>query len=96
MTTGLAIRRLSYPEAAAELGVEVTWLQRHIKSLPHTKIGRRVYFTAGGTDTDIERIDAMFHHEPAHQPASAFTTAAPVTELRPLPARGSQKKSKTG
>lgn len=92
----MTIRRLGYKAAADELGVEVSWLQRHIRSLPHSKLGRRVYFTAGGTDTDIERIDAMFHHEPAEQPVSAFTTAAPVTELRPLPARGSQQKSKTG
>lgn len=88
----MTTRRLPYPEAAAALGVEVSWLQRHIRRLPHTKLGRRVYFT----DADLERIDAQFHHEPAEQPASASTAAAPVTELRPLPARGSQQKSKTG
>lgn len=88
----MTTRRLGYPEAAAALGVEVSWLQRHIKKLPHSKLGRRVYFTPA----DLERIDAQFHHEPAVQPALVSNSAAPVTELRPLPARGSQQKTKTG
>lgn len=81
-------RRLNYPEAAREIGVEESWLRRHIKKLPHTKVGRTVYFT----DADLERIDQLFHHEPTTGPLA--TTPAPATgrhplsHLRPLPRRG--------
>lgn len=83
-------RRLKYPEAATELGVEETWLRRHIKRLPHSKIGRVVYFT----DADMERIDHLFHHEPTAGPlATASATAKPdgsqPARLVPLPSRRS-------
>ncbi|WPP29990.1 helix-turn-helix domain-containing protein [Streptomyces sp. CL7] len=82
-------RRLTYPEAAAELGVTETWLRRHIKKLPHSKPGRVVYFT----DADLERIDRLFHHEPstgplATAPAPTATGPHPLAGLRPLPPRG--------
>ncbi|MFJ1657222.1 helix-turn-helix domain-containing protein [Streptomyces anthocyanicus] len=83
-------RRLRYPDAAEVLGVEESWLRRHIKQLPHSKLGRVVYFT----DADLERIDATFHHEPTTGPLAAArtpsTTAAPhpLASLRPLPRRG--------
>ncbi|MGN7139065.1 helix-turn-helix domain-containing protein [Streptomyces pseudogriseolus] len=83
-------RRLSYAEAAAELpGVEESWLRRHIKKLPHSKVGRAVYFT----DADLERIDQIFHHEPstgplASAPAPTATGPHPLAGLRPLPRRG--------
>jgi hypothetical protein len=82
----MTARRLRYAEAAAELGVEVSWLQRHIKKLPHKKLGRVVYFT----DADLERIDALFHHEPtqAATPRAAGSQPSNVTALKPLPARG--------
>lgn len=57
-------RRHTYPEAARVLRVNETWLRRHIRKLPHTKLGRTVYFT----DPDIERIDSLFHHEPTAGP----------------------------
>lgn len=82
-------RRLQYPAAAEELGVEESWLRRHIKRLPHSKLGRVVYFT----DEDLARIDAQFHHEPGAE-ANAFPTSAPsaakahpMGHLVPLPAR---------
>lgn len=83
-------RRLQYPEAATELGIEESWLRRHIKKLPHTKLGRVVYFT----DTDLERIDSLFHHEPTASALAAIPTptsraAHPLSHLKPLPARGS-------
>ncbi|SEC01898.1 hypothetical protein SAMN04490357_0976 [Streptomyces misionensis] len=86
-------RRLTYAEAAAELpdGVTETWLRRHIKKLPHSKLGRVVYFT----DADIERIDQMFHHEPVVGPLAAAPGAAPAAgphpmgHLVPLPSRRS-------
>ncbi|MFC7906416.1 helix-turn-helix domain-containing protein [Streptomyces nigra] len=82
-------RRLRYPEAAAELGVEESWLRRHIKQLPHTKLGRVVYFT----DADLERIDQLYHQEPATGPLATATkptsaAAHPLADLRPLPRRG--------
>ncbi|MFF9215570.1 helix-turn-helix domain-containing protein [Streptomyces viridosporus] len=83
-------RRMSYAQAAEELpGVEESWLRRHIKKLPHTKIGRTVYFT----DADLERIDQMFHHEPttgplATAPKPSTPGAHPLANLRPLPRRG--------
>ncbi|MEW2260803.1 hypothetical protein [Streptomyces sp. NPDC047869] len=55
----------------------VTWLRRHIKRLPHTKLGRVVYFT----DDDLRRIDTLFHHEPAPAPAAV------TGQLVPLPSR---------
>lgn len=83
------MKRHKYPEAAEQLGVEESWLRRHIKRLPHTKLGRTVYFT----DADLERIDALFHHEPttgalAVGTAAPATGAHPLAHLRPLPARG--------
>lgn len=57
-------RRLTYEEAAAVLRVTESWLRRHIKELPHGKLGRFVYFT----DADIARIDELFHHEPENGP----------------------------
>lgn len=83
-------RRLRYPEAAEELGVEESWLRRHIKKLPHTKLGRVVYFT----DADLERIDQLHHHEPSTGPMAAASkpstsaTSHPLADLRPLPRRG--------
>ncbi|MET8585773.1 helix-turn-helix domain-containing protein [Streptomyces collinus] len=73
-----ALRRLTYAQAAAELHVEESWLRRHIRRLPHTKLGRVVYFT----DDDLRRIDSLFHHEPA-TPAPAASTG----QLVPLPSR---------
>lgn len=82
-------RRLSYAEAAAELGVEETWLRRHIKELPHGKLGRFVYFT----DADLERIDQLAHREPSAGPLAEpvpvprSAGAHPLASLRPLPSR---------
>lgn len=71
-------RRLNFSEAAVELGIEPTWLRRHIKKLPHGKLGRFVYFT----DADLERIDELFHHEPE------FGPLAPPVPVPALPANG--------
>lgn len=82
-------RRLKYAAAAEELGIEETWLRRHIKQLPHSKLGRVVYFT----DSDLERIDALFHHEPTTGPLAAAPVPAgvalshPLAHLQPLPGR---------
>lgn len=82
-------RRLQYPEAAEELGIEESWLRRHIKRLPHSKLGRTVYFT----DADLERIDAQFHHEPTTGPVATApasrpgASAHPLRHLQPLPGR---------
>jgi hypothetical protein len=79
--------RHQYSQAAAELGIEESWLRRHIKQLPHTKLGRTVYFT----DADLERIDALFHHEPTVGALTLVPAPAsgvhPLAHLRPLPAR---------
>ncbi|MEU4348265.1 helix-turn-helix domain-containing protein [Streptomyces sp. NPDC023838] len=81
-------RRYTYPEAAAELRVEESWLRRHIKRLPHSKKGRVVTFS----DADLERIDAIHHHEPTTGPLAAVPApsggAHPLASLRPLPRRG--------
>lgn len=79
-----------YDEAAKILRVEVTWLKRHIKSLPHSKVGRVVLFT----DDDLATILRQFHHVPVAGPlaetaAAEASTAHPLAGLRPLPARGS-------
>lgn len=82
-------KRYTYPEAAAILRVEESWLRRHIKKLPHSKKGRVVTFS----DADLERIDALHHHEPttgplAAAPASSTATGShPLSHLRPLPRR---------
>ncbi|WP_422132277.1 helix-turn-helix domain-containing protein [Streptomyces misionensis] len=83
-------RRL-YAEAAKELRIQESWLRRHIKQLPHTKLGRTVYFT----DDDLRRIDALFHHEPTAGPSvtvalpSRSVGAHPMGHLVPLPSRRS-------
>lgn len=83
-------RRLDYTAAAEELGVEESWLRRKIKQLPHGKLGRKVYFT----DADLERIDAMHHHEPQSGPLAppvlvpAPNGRHPLADLKPLPGRG--------
>ncbi|MBP8536126.1 helix-turn-helix domain-containing protein [Streptomyces sp. MK37H] len=76
-------RRLTYPEAAAELRVEESWLRRHIKKLPHSKKGRVVTFS----DADLEAIDAQFHHEPEQTPRLRPVGPHPLAELKPLPSR---------
>ncbi|WP_019548422.1 helix-turn-helix domain-containing protein [Streptomyces sulphureus] len=78
--------RFGYAEAAAQIpGVTESWLRKHIKELPHSKVGRRVYFTSA----DLERIDAMHHVEP--RSASSVTPvsglAPDLAQLKPLPAR---------
>jgi hypothetical protein len=75
-------RRLTYPEAAAELRVEERWLRRNIAQLPHSKKGRVVTFT----EDDLARIDQMHHREPDSVPQLA-PGAHPLAGLRPLPAR---------
>ncbi|MER5882669.1 DNA-binding protein [Streptomyces sp. NPDC001941] len=93
MTTGHK-PGLTYPEAAKHLRVKVTWLKRHVKSLPHSKKGRVVTFS----DADLERIDSvLFHHEPTTGPlavesAPAPQGAHPLASLRPLPARGAPRR----
>lgn len=77
-------RRFTYPEAADELRVDESWLRRHIKKLPHSKKGRVVTFSA----EDLDRIDAMHHHDPAVARPVAATASDAVATLRPLPRRG--------
>ncbi|WP_406000741.1 DNA-binding protein [Streptomyces sp. NBC_00829] len=86
-------RRYTYAEAAAELRVEERWLRRNIGRLPRSKKGRVVTFS----DADLERIDAMFHHDPTTGPLAVVTTPAegahPLRHLRPLPPRGAAVRS---
>lgn len=84
---------LKYPEAAERLGVDESWLRRHIKRLPHSKKGRVVTFS----DADLRRIDeVLFHHEPTTGPLAVVAAPAPgagshpMNYLRPLPGRGKQ------
>ncbi|GAB3115968.1 hypothetical protein GCM10027160_24160 [Streptomyces calidiresistens] len=77
-----AVRRHTYEEASAALkGVGVRWLQRNLHRLPHTRLGRTVYFT----DADLERIDHLFHQEPESAQRRA------VGELRPSPGNARAK-----
>ncbi|MFI1676995.1 helix-turn-helix domain-containing protein [Streptomyces sp. NPDC020607] len=80
--------RHKYPEAAAILRVEERWLRRNIKSLPHSKKGRVVTFS----DEDLDRIDALYHHEPTTGPLVIVPAPSkgphPLANLRPLPPRG--------
>lgn len=80
------MKRYTYPEAAAELRVEETWLRRNIRTLPHSKKGRTVTFT----DADLEQIDRMHHREPANgsvAPVTPLPSAHPLRDLRPLGAQ---------
>lgn len=85
--------RHTYPEAARLLRVDETWLRRHIKQLPHTKLGRVVIFT----DTDLERIETLHHHEPQTGPLAApprpsgTASLHPLAHLKPLPSRGASR-----
>lgn len=86
--------RHTYPEAAAILRVEESWLRRHIKKLPHSKKGRVVTFT----DDDLNRIDAQFHHEPTAglvpaRPA-VVSGSHPMAHLVPLPSSRARRKSR--
>jgi hypothetical protein len=82
-------QRHNYREAAQILRVEETWLRRHIKKLPHSKKGRVVTFS----DADLDRIDALFHHEPTTGPLAVAPEVPPsvgshpLSNLRPLPGR---------
>lgn len=86
-------RRHTYPEAAAILRVEESWLRRHIKGLPHSKKGRKVTFS----DEDLDRIDALHHREPKSGPLAIVPApspgAHPLAHLRPLPSRGAAVRS---
>lgn len=66
-----------YGEAAAELRIEESWLRDHIRELPHSKFGGRVWFT----DADLARIPSLFHHEPGDAAPRAPTRQpdAPAT-----------------
>lgn len=85
----MSTRRYTYPEAAEVLRVEERWLRRNITDLPHSRKGKTVTFT----DADLDRIDAMFHHEPTGGPlavapsAPVSSAAHPLAALKPLPAR---------
>lgn len=89
------MNRHTYPEAAEILRVEESWLRRHIKKLPHSKKGRAVTFS----DADLERIDALHHHEPTVGPLAAAPVLVPgdgshpLRHLRPLPRRGTALKN---
>ncbi|MFD9006206.1 helix-turn-helix domain-containing protein [Streptomyces sp. NPDC059582] len=87
MNTSCYGARHTYPEAAAILRVDESWLRRHIKQLPHSKKGRVVTFS----DDDLNRIDAQFHHEPTPGQAPAMPAMAggshPMVHLVPLPRR---------
>lgn len=82
-------RRYTYPEAAAQLRVEESWLRRHIKRLPHSKFGKVVTFS----EDDLERIDALHHHEPSTGPLASVSvppsgaSSHPMRHLQPLPSR---------
>jgi hypothetical protein len=83
------VKLYNYDEAAAELRVEKSWLQRHIRELPRTKKGRRVHFT----EEDLHRINELFHLEPEHGPLArpvlvpSVPGAHPLAALKPLPGR---------
>jgi excisionase family DNA binding protein len=79
-------RRLyDYDEAADALRVDKSWLQRHIKRLPHVKFGRDVLFT----DADLDEITELHHHRPQQAvPASASAADTSLVELKPLRRRG--------
>lgn len=82
------MNRYTYPEAAAALRVEETWLRRNISRLPHSKKGRTVTFT----DADLEQIDRMYHREPLNgsvAPVTPLPGAHPLAGLKPLGARRS-------
>ncbi|MFD7876266.1 helix-turn-helix domain-containing protein [Streptomyces sp. NPDC059766] len=85
MHTSQCDPRHTYPEAAAILRVDESWLRRHIKSLPHSKKGRVVTFT----DDDLYRFAAQFHHEPppVRAPAPPTSSRHPLAHLVPLPRR---------
>lgn len=89
------MKRHTYPEAAKELRVTEDWLRKHIKQLPHSKKGRVVTFT----DADLDRIDALFHHEPTTGPLAAAPAPAssagphPLGHLVPLPSRRTARSS---
>ncbi|MCT2591087.1 helix-turn-helix domain-containing protein [Streptomyces sp. N2-109] len=80
-------RRLyDYDEAAEELRVTKSWLQRHIKRLPHVDgLGGHVLFT----DDHLDRILAAHCYEPEQHALSAVPGGGshPLAELKPLPAR---------
>lgn len=78
-------RRLyDYDEAAAELRTSVKWLQNRIKTLPHVKSGRAVFFT----DDDLDRILALLHVEPESAPVVRVAGGLePPPKLTPLPGR---------
>lgn len=80
--------RYTYPEAAAELRVTERWLRGHIGELPHTKLGRVVWFS----DADLDRIGELFHREPTSGPLAApvrpVPGSHPLAHLTPVPRRG--------
>lgn len=81
--------RYDYDAAARELGVKKGWLQDNIRKLPHSKVGRVVYFT----DADLERIDQMFHHEPSNAPVAPVTPLPGAHHLRDLKPAGAIRRT---
>ncbi|MGK5529328.1 hypothetical protein [Streptomyces sp. URMC 129] len=88
-TTGGRDRdRMTYAQYAAELGIEESWLRRHIKRLHHHKAGRCIWFTA---EDRARNAAEVFHHRPVTAssagPTSASTAAGahPLSGLVPIP-----------
>jgi hypothetical protein len=86
-------RRLSYEEAAAELGVKESWLRDNIRQLPRTASSAgSVYFT----DADLARIDRTVPRRarvrgplapPGPGAGDGGSPSSPGGDLRPLGGR---------
>ncbi len=84
----MTAHRFTYPEAAKVLRVEERWLRRNLSKLPHSRKGKVVTFS----EDDLDRIDAIHHHEPmvgplATGPSTPPSSTTPLSALKPLPAR---------
>ncbi|MGW7555177.1 helix-turn-helix domain-containing protein [Streptomyces rimosus] len=67
----MTAHRYTYPETAEVLRVQERWLRRNISNLPHSRKGKVVTFS----EADLDRIDAMHHHEPAIGPLATVPSA---------------------
>jgi hypothetical protein len=77
------MRMHTYAEAAAELNIPQSWLEKRKDQLPHTQFGAYVRFS----DADLDEIREMHRVRPVVADAPATDLPGILLDLKPSPAR---------
>jgi len=86
------VKHYNYAGAAELLGLDSpTWLQKHIRELPHRRFGRYVRFT----EADLAEISAMHAVRPFGEacPSTAQQIPQALLDLKPGRAPGARRRT---